>query len=35
VTSANDIDIVKIPNVDRDRLANAINEFEKMVKEFQ
>jgi hypothetical protein len=29
----NDLDIVKIPNVDRDMLSNAINEFEKAVNE--
>lgn len=30
----NDIDIIKIPNVDRNMLANAINEFEKMIIKF-
>ena len=29
----NDLDIVKIPNVHRDMLSNAINEFEKAINE--
>jgi hypothetical protein len=30
---ANDIDLVKIPNVDKGMLKNAINELEKMTQE--
>jgi hypothetical protein len=29
----NDIDLIKIPSVDRDRLSNAINELEIAIKE--
>lgn len=32
---SNDIDIIKIPNVDRSMLENAIHEFEKMIIKFQ